>query len=63
MVESGKNIFSLTFWKHGAVNEFNGVIDISFQLRGAEFPAIRGLEKLKFLHTGTSTSTSTRHVT
>ena len=52
MVESGKNIFSLIFWKHGAVNEFYGAIDISFQMRGAKFPVIRGLEKLKFLHTG-----------
>ena len=26
MVESGKNIFSLIFWKHGAVNEFYGAI-------------------------------------
>ena len=62
MVESGKNIFSLIFWKHGAVNEFYGAIDISFQMRGAKFPVIRGLEKLKLLHTGTRTSTSTRHV-
>ena len=40
MVESRKNIFSLIFWKHGAVNEFYGAIDISFQMRGAEFPVI-----------------------
>ena len=53
MVESGKNIFSLIFWKHGALNEFYGAIDISFQMKGAEFPVIRGLEKLKLLHTGT----------
>ena len=38
-------------------------IDISFQMRGAEFPVIRSLEKLKLLHTGTRTSTGTRHVT
>ena len=25
---------SLIFWKHGAVNEFYGAIDISFQMRG-----------------------------
>ena len=30
MVESGKNIFSLIFFKHGAVKEFDGAIDISF---------------------------------
>ena len=63
MVESGKNIFSLIFWKHGAVNEFYGAIDISYQIRGAEFPVIRGMEKPKLLHSGTCTSTSTRHVT
>ena len=62
MVESGKNIFSLIFWKHGAVNEFYGAIDISYQIRGAEFPVIRGMEKPKLLHSGTCTSTSTRHV-
>ena len=28
MVESGKDIFSLIFWKNGAVNEFYGAIDI-----------------------------------
>ena len=53
MVESGKNSFSLIFWKNGAVNEFYGTIDISFQMRGAQFPVIRGMEKLKLLHTGT----------
>ena len=53
MVESGKNIFSLIFWKNGAVSEFYGTIDISFQMRGAQFPVIRGMEKLKLLHTGT----------
>ena len=39
-----------------------GLFDISFQMKGAEFPVIRGLEKLKLLHTGTCMSTSTRHV-
>ena len=34
MVESGKDIFSLIFLKNGAVNEFYGAIDISFQMRG-----------------------------
>ena len=63
MVESGKNIFSLIFWKHGAVNEFYGAIDISYQIRGAEFPVMRGMEKPKLLHSGTCTSTSRRHVT
>ena len=53
MVESGKNSFSLIFWKNGAVNEFYGTIDISFQMRVAQFPVIRGMEKLKLLHTGT----------
>ena len=33
IVESGKTFFSLIFWKHGAVNEFYGAIDISFQMR------------------------------
>ena len=55
------------FWKHGTVNEFHGATDISFQMRGAEFPVIHGLEKslykLPLLHTATCTSTSTRHVT
>ena len=63
MVESGKNIFSLIFWKNGAVNEFYGAIDISYQIRGAEFPVMRGMEKPKLLHSGTCTSTSRRHVT
>ena len=63
LVESGKNIFSLIFWKHGAVNEFYGAIDISYQIRGAEFPVMRGMEKPKLLHSGTCTSTSRRHVT
>ena len=62
MVESGKPFSSLIFWKHGAVNEFYGAIDISYQIRGAEFPVIRGMEKPKLLHSGTCTSTSTRHV-
>ena len=38
------------FWKHGPVNEFYGAIDISYQIRGAEFP-----EKPKLLHSGTFT--------
>ena len=63
MVESGKNISSLNFWKHGTVNEFYGAIDISFQMRVARFPVILGLEKPNMLHTGTCASTSTRHVT
>ena len=63
MVGSGKILSSLIFWKHGAVNEFYRAINISFQMRRAEFPVIRGLEKPKSLHTGTCTSTSTRHVT
>ena len=63
MVESGKNISSLNFWKHGTVNEFYMAIDISFQMRVARFPVILGLEKLNMLHTGTCASTSTRHVT
>ena len=58
-----KTFSSLNFWKHGAVNEFYGAIDISYQIRGAEFPVIRGMEKPKLLHSGTCTSTSTRHVT
>ena len=64
-LDGGKwKIFSsLIIWKHGAVNEFYRAIDISFQMRRAEFPVIRGLEKPKSLHTGTCTSTSTRHVT
>ena len=52
----------IIFWKHGAVNEFYGAIDISYQIRGAEFPVIHVLEKPKLLHSGTCTSTSTRHV-
>ena len=52
-----KPFSSLIFWKHGAVNKFYGAIDISYQIRGAEFP-----EKPKLLHSGTCTSTSTRHV-
>ena len=44
MVESGKNIFSLIFWKNGAVHEFYGATDISFQTRGAQFPVIRRME-------------------
>ena len=63
MVQSGKKCSSLVFWKHGAVNEFYGSIDVSSQMRGAEFPVIYGLEKPKLLLTGTYTSTSTRHVT
>ena len=58
MVQSGKKCSSLIFWKHGAVNEFYGSIDVSSQIRGAEFPVIYGLEKPK----PTYTSTSTRHM-
>ena len=47
MVESDKNFSSFIVWKHGAVNKFYGAIDISFQVRGAEFPVIHGLEKAK----------------
>ena len=56
-----KSFSSLIFWKHGAVDEFYGAIDISYQIRGAEFPVIRVLEKPKLLRSGTWTSTSTRH--
>ena len=56
MVE--KTFSSLIFWKHGAVDKFYGAIDISFQIRGAEFPVVRGMEKPKLLHTGTCTSTA-----
>ena len=63
MVKRGKTFSSLIFWKHGAVDEFYGAIDISYQIRGAEFPVIRGMEKPKLLHSGTCTSTSRRHVT
>ena len=63
MVGSGKILSSLIFWKHGALSEFYRAIDISFQMRREEFPVIRDLEKPKLLHTGTCTSTSTRHVT
>ena len=52
-----KTFSSLIFWKHGAVNEFYGVIDISYHIREAEFP-----EKPKLLHLGTCASTSTRHL-
>ena len=45
-----KPFSSLIFWKHGAVHEFYGAIDISYQMRGAEFPVIRVLEKPKLLH-------------
>ena len=34
MVKRGKTFSSLIFWKHGAVDEFYGAIDISFQIRG-----------------------------
>ena len=54
MVESGKKTFSsLLFWKHGAVNEFYGAFDISFQMREPGFPVVHGLQKL--LHTATCT--------
>ena len=32
---------------------FYGPIDVSYQIKGVEFPVIRGLEKPKLLHTGT----------
>ena len=44
---------NLIIWKHGAVNKFHGAIDISFQMRGEEFPVFHHLEKPKLLHTGT----------
>ena len=59
IVESGKTFSSLISWKHGAANGFCGAIHTSYQIRGAEFPFIRGLEKPKLLSTGTST----RHAT
>ena len=34
MVESGNNISILIVRKNGSVNEFHGVTDISFQMRG-----------------------------
>ena len=46
-----KNIFQSYFletWR--SYNEFYGAIDISYQIRGAEFPVIRGMEKPKLLH-------------
>ena len=58
-MESGKTFSSLISWKHGAANGFCGAIHTSYQIRGAEFPFIRGLEKPKLLRTGTST----RHAT
>ena len=54
-----KTFSSLIFRKYGAVNEFYRAIDISFQMRGAEFPVIHGLEKPKLLHIGTCMSTGT----
>ena len=39
-----KTFYSLIFWKHDAVNEFYGTIDVSFQMRGTEFPVIHGLD-------------------
>ena len=51
-----KPFSSLIFWKHGAVNEFYGAIDTSYQIREAESP-----EKPKLLHSGTCTSTSTHN--
>ena len=41
---------------------FMGLLIFPFKEGGAEFPVIHGLEKPKLLHTGTCTSTSTRHV-
>ena len=37
MVESGKTFSSLIFWKNGAVKEFHGAIDISYQIMGQSF--------------------------
>ena len=54
-----KTFSSLISWKHGAANGFCGAIHTSYQIRGAEFPVIRGLEKPKLLHTGTSTQHAT----
>ena len=48
-----KTFSRLIFWKYGAVNEFYGPIDVSYQIKGVEFLVIRGLEKPKLLHMGT----------
>ena len=53
MVESEETFSSLLFWKHGAVNEFYGAFDISFQMREPGFSVVHGLQKL--LHTATCT--------
>ena len=40
MVKVEKPFSSLIFSKHGAVNEFNGAIDVSYQIRGGQsFPS------------------------
>ena len=39
-----KTFSSLIFWKHDAVNEFYGAIDVSFQMKGTEFAVIHGLD-------------------
>ena len=43
MVKRGKTFSSLIFWKHGAVDEFYGAIDISFQIRGGGGGGGRGV--------------------
>ena len=39
MVESGKNISSLIFWKYGAVKEFLGLLIFSIKQGGQSFPS------------------------
>ena len=68
MVKRGKTFSSLIFWKHGAVDEFYGAIDISFQIRGGGGVG-SGVSrhprsgKAEVVTHGTCTSKSTRHVT
>ena len=48
MMESRNNIFQSNFLETWRINKFHGVIDISFKMRGVEFPVIHGLESRSY---------------
>ena len=53
---------SLIFLSRSMLLHIN-TTDISYQIRGAEFRVMHGMEKPKLSHSGTCTSIRTRHVT
>ena len=53
----------LIVWKNGSVNEFHGVTDISFQMRGVDFPSFKVWKSRNCYIQELAASTNTQRVT